>query len=407
MDRRELLTGAAAVGAYAFSMDAADATVTKKALVTGVLGGGRRPYLGSVATRTRVPNSSGSANTKLMSRSYHIARDNISAARIILTNTAGTDTVANSSASVTYTASIEYPAGTFNQVTFSASTSVLVTAGAKILSDLINLSVVIPKGAIFWVRVFFVSSGAGLLYCSQANTSLDAMTFGTGGAVTDQTMGGTVAQTHSSLCHYPAAILGYTRLASFGLIGDSRVSGQGETSSTTLGDMGEIARSVGPNFAYINLGTAGASFASIISAHANLADYGQYCTHLISNLTINSTASSAAGMLANHLTIRSYFSSNSPFWACTIAPKTSSTDSWATLVNQTDTSGNRAAYNSLILPGVAGFAGVFDLASVVENSSKWIVNGAANYATADGLHESTTAYGLIQSSGIIAIGGVH
>jgi hypothetical protein len=89
----------------------------------------------------------------------------------------------------------------------------------------------------------------------------------------------------------------------------------------------------------------------------------------------------------------------------TLTPQSASTDSWATLVNQTPHNpggeqARRAAHNDNIRAGaVSGFDGYLDVASILEssvNSDLWVVNGSANYAEAgDGLHPNAAGNDLV------------
>jgi len=96
------------------------------------------------------------------------------------------------------------------------------------------------------------------------------------------------------------------------------------------------------------------------------------------------------------------------WWLTTKPPKATSSDSFATLVNQTPvaTEVNRTDYNTWALSSPAGYQGCLNIANPVEDggtngSGKWVVTGAANYATSDGTHESAAAYTLISASGVI------
>ena len=80
-------------------------------------------------------------------------------------------------------------------------------------------------------------------------------------------------------------------------------------------------------------------------------------------------------------------------WQATITPRSTSTDSFATTVNQTPL--NAAVLTEVndyirTLPSpLAGVIEASDAASSARNSGLWKVTGAAQYATSDGLHPST------------------
>jgi hypothetical protein len=97
-----------------------------------------------------------------------------------------------------------------------------------------------------------------------------------------------------------------------------------------------------------------------------------------------------------------------PIIQCTIGPRTTSTDNFATLVNQTvsanfgNSSSNRGQINAAIRSLAWGHNGFIDHNPVVENgysegvtaseTSVWVVNGSANYMPVDGEHANSYAY---------------
>ena len=111
----------------------------------------------------------------------------------------------------------------------------------------------------------------------------------------------------------------------------------------------------------------------------------------------------------------------------TLLPQSSTTDSYATLANQTTRTGNttRVSFNNWIRAGApidpttkaavavgtngalvaAGtghpLQGYFETADIAESSrdsGKWIVTGAANYATTDGTHPSAAVHALLAAA---------
>lgn len=96
-----------------------------------------------------------------------------------------------------------------------------------------------------------------------------------------------------------------------------------------------------------------------------------------------------------------------PIIGMTAGPNASSTDSWATVVNQTaatywgDATSRRGLVNALIRQRhpLLGLSAYFDPAQLIENApatpdSKWVVSGTASHATNDGQHPNSTAYSL-------------
>ena len=97
------------------------------------------------------------------------------------------------------------------------------------------------------------------------------------------------------------------------------------------------------------------------------------------------------------------------FVTSTCDPVTTSSDGWATVGNQTSSTGsaNRIAYNDQLLSGAgAPFDIVINNRSIVESSvgsDKWVVTGAANYATGDGTHCSPAIHELKRANAVVTL----
>jgi hypothetical protein len=340
-----------------------------------------------------------------MTRSLHIAADNIASLQLVFANfyiALGGEVGGGTTA--TYTASIEYPVGTLTQVKFSGSVSGTAAPGALLVSDAV--SVAIPQYASFFVRNYRVhAAGSYAAPYTQKGSTLnsaagDNCNWGSTSGVTDQTMSGTVVGRGVPYAAPPVAIIGPTSVKSALIIGDSRVYGVNVVPSTpTNPGVGELA----PSFFYASVGHIASGLASDKAAYWAAANYplsanlAQYCTAIVSNHSINDllNGETSAQLVANQQTMMAAFSSKA-YFPCTIAPRTTSTDSWATLGNQTAGSENaqRVTYNTAVRAGIAGATGYFEIADSGEssrNSGLWLVNGTANYATQDGVHESEAA----------------
>ena len=398
------------------------ATTTQRAL---------SQYLGMIATKTFVPISLNTSNKQLMSRSPHYARDAITSLQVVLGNwywdRVTTKTELGSGGTATYTASIEYPAGVFTQIKFGgAVTSSAVANGANISSD--ATAVAIPAGAKFWVRVFctasagivysggFVSSGTG---ASAVNfTASDvaqghALTYGASG-LSDQTMGGTVVNSGSTAATYPAyaplAIIAATKVPSVFLAGDSRCMGTGDTFDAS-GDLGELARSIGPSLPYINMGSHGDTLLSAKSNYSKRGALAAYCSHIATEYGINDLSagggnSTGPAVFANLQALFTVLPAGLPLFASTIMARTASSDSWATAGGQTVDGDNaeRVNYNNNIRTTASPLAGFFESADATEtarNSGILKTTGAANAYTADGVHLFQAGQLLIKNSGAV------
>lgn len=409
MKRREFLTGAASLAGIA---QAQAFGIGKLGAGEGHLGvlGTANAYLGQIATRSWIPNNFFATNKQIMSRTFHYARDVISSLQIVIPNFTVVSAAAPNmgengpGATATVTASIEYPAGTFHQATFSGSTSGTIADGGMIVTDPIAVS--IPNGAQFFCRIWY-SCAAGIIYGTSSNgmSTGDGVAFGV--TTPDLTMSGTVTQATNITGVAPAALIAMTKKRSVALLGNSRGYGASDTGDSS-GDLGEMARSIGPSLAYLNLCVpSDRAIDFTTGSHStNRRALMSYASSRVSEFGINDVTQGAApsAIVSALQTIAGY--KTTPIWQTTISPQTTSTDSWATTANQTPNANNsnRVSLNGSIRAGLAGFAGFFEIADVNESardSGKWVVNGVANYATPDGIHENRAQNLRIAASGAI------
>lgn len=382
-------------------------------------------YLGVVATNGRTPSNVGGGNKQMMSRSDHIKRSNSPDIGIVLPAwywaRTGSLNEPGAGGDIVYTASIEYPVGVFTQLLFGGLAGGTATNGNNLVSDLLTLA--IPLGAMFWVRVFGDASaglgaivyngghGAGISSVSVCNTvNGQALTQGASG-LTDQTMGGTVVQSGAAprSSFAPLAIIGTTAEASVFLAGDSRCYGACDTPDAT-GDMGEIARSVGASLAYVNAGSFGDRVltASTSGRYAKRGALSVYCSHVAVEYPINdiTNGASAATALAGVQTLMGQLAAGRPYFPSTVSPVASSSNSFIDNAGQTPHANSAviAAYNDLVRATPAGAAGYFEVADAVEdgrNSGKWKTDGTTFKYTVDGTHEGAFGMQAIKLAGSI------
>ena len=365
--------------------------------------------IGLVATRCSVMANFAESNKQTMSRSAHTATEAIESLQLVYANWYAQLNIGDTGpgAAATFSASVEYPAGTITPVKFSGASSVSIASGANAVSD--ATAVVIPRGATFWVRTF-QDTTAGILYSGQyAADSLGEWT--TFGVTTTNYVNSAinVSKTQAGVVYRPTAIIGRRTREAFGILGDSRTAnGTGyDAQPNSFGGLGEVERSLVKLGATINCGCSGESASSAAGTQADkrVALINAYCTRAILSYGINDCiASAAAATTAGHLvTVAQKLTV--PAYVCTITPKSASTDSWATTANQTtDSTANprRVTLNGLIRAGLGvPFIGSIELADYVESardSGLWKVTGAANAYTSDGLHGNAAGHGLIESS---------
>ncbi|QWW74718.1 SGNH/GDSL hydrolase family protein [Agrobacterium pusense] len=361
-------------------------------------------YLGYVATGALVPTTLFGTNKQSMTRSVHQMRDAVLSVQLLYPGFAvqgnpAAETPIGAPAFVK--ATVEYPEGILNRVTFSGAETGTVPDGGMLLAD--ELSVTIPRGAQFWIRTHYESTG-GIIYTEWANA---VMNFGVSG-VPDQTGGGTIVD-GSAVDHgyVPVAILGMTNRPSVAIIGDSRATGTTDTLNES-GERGTIMRSIGPEVAYSGIVKGGDRLMYWLASSTNRRQIASYASHIILQLGINDNRGgrTEAQMVSDMQSIRALFP-DKECYLTTFEPSSDSTDNWATLENQTTHNHNdrRVNLNNTIRSGgVAGFEGYFELADVMESSrdSGLVrVNGMANYWTPDGLHWNQRGNILIEQSGAV------
>lgn len=369
------------------------------------------PYLGLVATRGLLPQRVNSTNRQANSRSGHVMRSNVTAIQLglvnwLVPNDTWIETGTGSSASVK--ASIEYPPGTKTQVLFSGSATGTIANGATLFSDALPIS--IPKHAKFWVIINW-SSTTGVLYSpidvSGGSTIGDQFEMAVSG-LTDKTLSGSIPD--SDNCYPPVAIIGMTTDPSVVIVGDSIAMGEGDTVGDSTGDFGLIARSVGPQCAYMNLAQYADSAQMFVSGSTRRQALLQYASHMICEYGFNdifNAGRSVSAVAADLATIRGYMTalgSDKRAYQTTITPYTTTTDNWATLANQTPqtNNGNRVSLNAAIR-ALTYFYETADAIESARDSGKLKVTGSAFGYTTDGGHLNTAGYELVRTAGVLPI----
>lgn len=358
--------------------------------------------MGQVGCRSVIADQLNAGVAQSIQRRGEFARDDITSLRLVYGNYYVDSDGAEKSGAGTrdVRASIEYPAGVFTQVKFSGNAQgTLANAQARMESD--DVIVSIPRGAQFWVNTWQNSAG-GILF-SAGYTAFGAIgDQGTVGASVPDTTMQTWSGTAGGNPYGPYAIIAMTRRSSAAVVGDSRGAGTGQTSNS-VAYAGEIMPQVAPFMGAINLSRGSQTVQQLATgSFAKRAELLQYVTIGImqpGTNDIQANARTAAQVIADRLTVRG-FAPTLKWWQTTIGPKTTSSDSWATLTNQTldGTNSIRVAFNDLVRGGGVGFDGFFDMADSVEsarNSGKWkappMTDGAI---TADGNHSNNAGYAL-------------
>ncbi len=377
-------------------------------------------YEGLVATRCRPCTSFIAGNKQIMSRTAHVAADDISSLKIAVANFrltgSGSSAEQGTGGTMTVTASVEYPAGTFTQITFSGSASGSVASGGLLFSDATAGSLGIPAGATFWVRIFNQNT-AGIIYNAWRNSSMGELITVAASGLSDLTMGGTITSS-GNYSAPPFMIIGETTKASVCIIGDSKAFGYLDTaesaSASGPGLQGEVAKSFPATLPFLNLSSGGWRanlWASQgVSRKLCLPYFSHYVVQLARNdLVVSGDApatvkTNVEAIIADILTAKP----TARITSTTPGHTSTSTDNWTTQANQTPVdNADRVTYCGYVRNGqIAGVNnGYFDIAPCLESSpdnGKWKTNEVtANLYTSDGVHENGAGYSLIVSAGAI------
>ena len=361
-----------------------------------------------MATRAKIANNFAVAR-RSMSRTYHYARDGVGELQVVFANwygAPGKEIATGGKATVR--AAVEYPEGTCTPLRFSGGPAGSIADGAMLASDFARVA--IPKDAKFFVRTFWEHPTKVILAGRQDRANGDAWAQGFEG-VTDQTLGGAIAGSNNSTAYFPVAILANTRARSVCIIGDSRAREEGDRIDDGAGDQGNIARSIGPAFGYVNCALAGESFKTFLAANKQRRILAGYATHIVGDLGINDlTGNVAASKLKSQLSdVVGLFPGKPVFWT-TAEPVTASRDRWATVAGQTPHKSNdqRIAWNNWLRGRPRELAGVFDLADAAESARdsgrfKAPDQGGFPVMTEDGTHLTMAGYLLEKTSGAIDV----
>lgn len=366
---------------------------------------GVRQSLRNVATRCQIPNSRNASFFQTMTRSSHWIRDSVTNIRLVYGSWIAIYDAGETSYGqpTTFRAAIEYPVGVYTQVRFSGSASGVAPDLGEIISDWV--SVRIPKGAQFWVRTWTSCSG-GIHYSTPVASTAHGEAFEFGVTTTDKTMSGTLTDSGSGM-FAPFAIIGMSSMPSLWLAGDSRVAGQGDGfTNCKFNDAGQLARGFGPQLPYINAGCpTEAPHLAAVGSTRRVSLAKRFCTHVVSNYGINGVnfySRTGAQVLTDLTALWAVFDPL-PVYQCTLPPVSTSTDSFATTVNQTTAASNtnRVTLNNSIRE-TALVSGVFELADVTESARDSGLWKAPGYTSGSpGLHETQKGYVAYANSGVL------
>lgn len=286
--------------------------------------------------------------------------------------------------------------GTIMPLYFNGQRSITITAGGIVKTDPIGIT--IPANEDFLVRTFIAGTAGEVWPKGYAANAWAA------GDVADS---GSSTTAHVD-AYSPLCILGNTSAPSIAVVGDSISNGSGDASTFSLGgrtvrNTGFVMRAFGNVKNFVNV--------SVPSEYVTSYNYSykKYrrglliypCKYAIVELGINNIISgtSLASMQAAYTALWTKLSDDGLLvYQTTLTPYTTSTDSWATVENQTVSANEatRVALNDWFRTTPSPLTGYIENADVVEsarNSGKW---KASN--TGDGIHPNTTGQPAIAAA---------
>ena len=329
-----------------------------------------------VTNRTAIPSIISGSNTKLNGRAWEMAYVPVSALKVCVPNyyvSSGVSGVETSpGGSVVAHIAVEYPTGTFKELTWTGASTGTVTALSNGCTDLTALGFTIPAYAKFRINYFLDwSGGAGKAvygswsnFCDRANG--DEFTIGT--ALTDHTLDDTVLGANSgngqvTNCWQPGAVMGLSDRSVWWLIGDSITAGVNDMLSDPSGGRGLLGRAatlLGPTLNYGVPGDRATWYAANGTLRNQLAALAGAKSAVL-QLGVNdlfSGARTADNVLTDRATIRTNARTAIPginVYDTTITPETTSTDGFNTTANQTTVGASannaRAAFNDFMRQG--------------------------------------------------------
>lgn len=297
---------------------------------------------------------------------------------------------------VTIKASLEIN-GTIYPATFSGSSSLALSPGVTVDTDIIEQRVLVTDTT--YVRMYYsIASGQIPGGCSMYGTSSgwgnDSIIDGA-----DYTVSGTFPAVSTFTGWAPVSILGvpynWSKHVSVAQIGDSLLNGSDDTPEYDAGTWkyakGYLSRALWTNsIGNIKLTSGGDKVSLYVANYSYRNGALSGVRYIVSNFGINDCGSDATATIkANLLTAwQRMTATGCKVYQCTLCPNTATVDRWTTLVGQTPNGLNvtRLPINAWLRDSSAAGAmaqaagtlsGIIDVANVVETNSLWIP--AANY----------------------------
>jgi hypothetical protein len=346
-----------------------------------------------------------STNNSLNARSVAYAPGNSALTDIVVAypgSSFGPTAEVDNPAAFTVTAAIEYPVGTFTVLYTQGQRTLTVTPGRTIAQFDPCSSLVIPAGAQFWIKSWINWPIPGGFYDNSYGTIISGTTCRFGVSVPDQTLttittpgtsGGIAGGT------YIPIIYGTTKSpVVLGIIGTSHDRGSGDVPDPNSGGSIAWARAMRgqiPITTFSKIGVEAAQYLTRPDGASIM--FRDKITHLLVDMATNdifalsiSLATAQANLLA---IIAPFLLRGVKVYTLTVTPRSSSTDSWMTVANQsllnTPAEPVRVAYNAWLRASwqsIGLAAPPFDIARVMDptDSGVFAVDAGAQFTTVTG-----------------------
>jgi len=373
----------------------------------------------NIATRCATPGFTNTGLTSLFSRTAHINRSDATTgfqpefANWYATFSGELAGYANFS----IVSSLEYPKGTYTRLTFGGVTPYTIPASTNAIAD--ACAAIVPIGARFWINTIVncpsgIYTTNGPVSDTNVHVSGDQNLASATAIATDYTMQPYAGAGAMTSMYPPVAVWAMSSKESVIVYGDSRAAGlkdqQGGSFNGGYGGYGEITRGFDPYVAYCNVGCPTGTAAGFIAAHTQRAALKAAHTQVHYQYGINdlNSGTTAATLEGYATTIVGYFT-GMKVSANTIPPQCTSTDAFATQVNQTQFAGaaQRQLYNTYLRGTTHPFGVVFDISDIGEyhRSGNWLTPDVDPRIIApitfEGTHWSPWGYLLLQKSGAV------
>jgi hypothetical protein len=297
---------------------------------------------------------SGGTNTDGESRSWHVAKADCTDLAFRWVNFCTSTDGGNSGSTVTYSAYMELADGTMIQLTFNGAAIITVPVGGSVVSDTVSVQLLAGTG--FWIRTYtqVASGGGGWVYTKKLLSANGEGAWA--GTVPRTPTAGAVASANAHIVA-PVVIQGKSPKATFVpsviVIGDSIAGGAGDITtslSAPAGDnLGWIRRRlVEFDIAYHPTDRAGDSATGFnLTTGRRRRSLVPYFTHALCEYGTNDLFNNGSSLAVSQGALRSLwmhaFADDVVTYQTTISPRTTSTDGWLTVANQTTTSSTQEA----------------------------------------------------------------